>query len=54
MNTNKILLLGKDKKTSNLLESLFKEKAIEMSVVINIADAVNLIASSEICPTDSQ
>lgn len=48
MNTNKILLLAKDKKRINLLTSLFREKEIEVFTVDGIPDAVNLIFTSEL------
>jgi signal recognition particle receptor subunit beta len=47
-NVNKILLLGKDEKNSNLLSSLFKDKDIDVFVVKNIPDAINLLSSSEL------
>jgi signal recognition particle receptor subunit beta len=48
MTTNKIVLLGRDKKRSNLLVSLFKEREIEIFVVENIKDAENLISAAEL------
>jgi signal recognition particle receptor subunit beta len=48
MNSSKILILGNDKKRSNLLISLFKEKNIEVLDAQNIPDADSILSSSDL------
>jgi len=48
MISNKILILGTDKKHTTLLVSLFKEKNIDVLDAGNIPEAVDIISSSEL------
>ncbi len=48
MNSDKVLILGLDKKRVNLLSSLLKEVEAEVFTVDNVQDAENLLSSSEL------